>query len=114
MCLIKRIDLLHDLYAECIRLFVMAVSSGLAFLFHQIIDALCHADHTEHRGKTVSVDEAFLCEEIVFEKSALLHDKTNARIHVVCHYLAYIRKMILLEILYILRSLRDIAENQTA
>ena len=114
MCLIKRIDLLHDLYAERIRLFIMTISSGLAFLFHQIIDTLRHADHTEHRGETVSVDEAFLCEEIVFEKSALLHDKTNARIHVVCHYLAYIWEMILFEILYILRSLRDIAENQTA
>ena len=114
MCVIKCIDCLHNLNTEVICLLVVTKAALFALKLHQNIDTLCHADHTKHCGKTISVDEAFFCKEVALEKAALLHLKANALIHIKCHALHYIWKLIFEEVLLIFCTLCDIAKNQTA
>ena len=82
---------------------------SLSFLFQKNVHCLCKTYQTEHCGKTVSMDKAFLCQEIMLEKSGLFHHEANTLIHVAHAEIHNIGKLLLQEVLSILGSLGDIA-----
>ena len=67
---IKGGDAVHNLYPKLRRLLAVAKTAvALSFLFQKNVHRLSQANQAEHGGKTVSMDKAFFCQEIILEKS---------------------------------------------
>ena len=107
---IKGGDAVHNLYPKLRCLLAVAKATiTLSFLFQKNVHRLSQANQAEHSGKTVSMDKAFFCQEVILEKAGLFHDKTNSLIHIAHTEIHDIGKLFLQKILSVPGSLGNIA-----
>ena len=99
MMVIKIFDNVHNLHTQVVGMFIVAKTSGLSFFLQKQVDAVCQSYQSKHGCETISVDKAFLCQEVILKEAALFYFKFDTCIHVTRHNVHHIRQLIFLEIL---------------
>ena len=111
---VELVDDVHNLYAQIVGGFAVAEASLFSFFFHEDVYAFRQAYQAEHGGEAVSCYKAFFYQEMVFKEAALFYLEADAGIHVPCHNVKDVGKLMLFEVLDVFGALGDVAQDEAA
>ena len=114
MIIIKFIYDIHNLNTKLCSGIRMTKSVILTLFSHKDIDRIRKTDKSKHSGEAVPMNKPLFCKEIRFKKARLLYLKRNTCIHIFCHDIHNIRKLVVFKIFNSCRALGNMSQNQTA